>query len=86
MSESLRILALLGPITVATALTAYLARRLVARAGIGATMIAIALVASLITVVDLVVLNHFMLINPDNRTEVGSGHRCIRCRPGSLPR
>ncbi len=71
MSESLRILALLGPITVATALTAYLARRLVARAGIGATMIAIALVASLVTVIDLVVLNHFMLINPDNRTEVG---------------
>ena len=42
-----------------------------ARAGLAATMIAIAMVASLITVVDLVVLNHFMLINPDNRIEVG---------------
>ncbi len=71
MNESVRILALLGPITVATAVTAYLARRLVERAGIAATMIAIAVVASLITVIDLVVLNHFMLINPDNRTEVG---------------
>lgn len=71
MSETLRILALLGPITVATAITAYLARRLVARAGLAATMIAIAMIASLITVVDLVVLNHFMLINPDNRFEVG---------------
>ena len=71
MSETLRILALLGPITVATAITAYLARRLVARAGLAATMIAIAMLASLITVVDLVVLNDFMLINPDNRFEVG---------------
>jgi signal transduction histidine kinase len=71
VSEPLRILALLGPITLATAVTAYLARRLVARASLAATMIAIAVVASLITAVDLVLLNHFMLINPGNRTEVG---------------
>jgi two-component system sensor histidine kinase BaeS len=71
VSEPVRILALLGPITLATAITAYLARRLVARAGLAATMIAIAVVASLITAVDLVLLNHFMLIDPGNRTEVG---------------
>ena len=71
MSEPVRILALLGPITLATAITAYLARRLVARAGLAATMVAIAVVASLITAVDLVLLNHFMLIDPGNRTEVG---------------
>ena len=71
MTEPVRILALLGPITLATAITAYLARRLVARARLAATMIAIAVVASLITAVDLVLLNHFMLIDPGNRTEVG---------------
>jgi signal transduction histidine kinase len=71
VSEPLRILALLGPITLATAVTAYLARRLVARASLAATMIAIAVVASLITAIDLVLLNHFMLIDPGNRTEVG---------------
>jgi len=65
-----RILAILGPITVATAITAYLARRLVARAGLAATMIAIAVVASLITAIDLVLLNHFMLIDPGNPAEV----------------
>ena len=71
MSEPLRLLAILGPIAVATGLTAYIARGLVARAGLAATMVAIAVVASLVTVVDLVVLNHYMLIAPGNRTEVG---------------
>ena len=70
MSETLRILALIGPITVATGLTALVASRLVARAGLAATMIAIAVVASLITVIDLVALNHFMLISPSDRIEV----------------
>lgn len=71
MSESLRLLAILGPIAVATGITAYIARGLVARAGLAWTMVAIAVVASLVTVVDLVVLNHYMLIAPGNRTEVG---------------
>ena len=30
-------------------------------------MIAIAVVASLVTVLDLLVLNHFMLVNPGNQ-------------------
>ncbi len=70
MSETVRILALIGPITVATGLTALVASRLVARAGLAATMIAIAVVASLVTVIDLVALNHFMLISPSDRIEV----------------
>ncbi|MGN6379999.1 MAG: sensor histidine kinase [Gaiellales bacterium] len=71
MSEPMRILALLGPITIATVLSSIAARSLVRRAGLAATMVAIAVVASLVTVIDLLVLNHFMLINPGNRTEVG---------------
>jgi len=71
VSEPLRLLAILGPIAVATGVTAYIARGLVARAGLAWTMVAIAVVASLVTVVDLVVLNHYMLIAPGNRTEVG---------------
>jgi signal transduction histidine kinase len=71
VSEPLRLLAILGPIAVATGVTAYIARGLVARAGLAWTMVAIAVVASLVTVVDLVVLNHYMLIAPGNRTELG---------------
>lgn len=71
MSEPLRLLAILAPIAVATGATAYIARGLVARAGLAWTMVAIAVVASLVTVVDLVVLNHYMLIAPGNRSEVG---------------
>jgi signal transduction histidine kinase len=71
MSEPLRLLAILGPIAIATGVTAYIARGLVARAGLAWTMVAIAVVASLVTVVDLLVLNHYMLIAPGNRTEVG---------------
>ena len=71
MSEWLRILLLLGPITAATVVTSIAARSLVRRAGLAATMIAIAVVASLVTVLDLLVLNHFMLVNPGNRAEIG---------------
>jgi signal transduction histidine kinase len=71
VSEPLRLLAILAPIAVATGATAYIARGLVARAGLAWTMVAIAVVASLVTVVDLVVLNHYMLIAPGNRSEVG---------------
>ena len=71
MSESARLLALIGPITAATVLSSLAARGLVRRAGLAWTMIAIAVVASLVTVVDLLVLNHFMLVNPGNRSEVG---------------
>ena len=71
MNEWLRILLLLGPITAATVVTSIAARSLVRRAGLAATMIAIAVVASLVTVLDLLVLNHFMLVNPGNRAEIG---------------
>ena len=71
MSEPVRILALIGPITVATLLCSLAARGLVRRAGLAWTMIAIAVVASLLTVLDLLVLNHFMLVDPGNRAEVG---------------
>ena len=42
MNEWLRILLLLGPITAATVVTSIAARSLVRRAGLAATMIAIA--------------------------------------------
>jgi len=71
VSEWLRVLLLLGPITAATVVTSIAARSLVRRAGLAATMIAIAVVASLVTVLDLLVLNHFMLISPGNRAEIG---------------
>jgi signal transduction histidine kinase len=71
VSEWLRILLLLGPITAATVLSSIAARSLVRRAGLAATMIAIAVVASLVTVIDLLVLNHFMLVNPGNHLEIG---------------
>ena len=45
MSETIRILALIGPITVATGFTGLVASRIVARTGLAATMIAIAVVA-----------------------------------------
>ena len=70
MSEPLRILALVVPVAVATALTATVARALVARAGLAATMVAIACTASLITAIDLMVLDHYMLIEPDRGAEI----------------
>jgi signal transduction histidine kinase len=70
MSEPLRILALLGPIALATLISSIAARGLVRRAGLGPTMVAIALVASLVTVLDVLVLNHFMLLDPGNRAEI----------------
>jgi signal transduction histidine kinase len=72
MSETIRLIALLGPIAVATLVTSLLARRLVTRAGLAYTLIAIAVIASLVTVVDLLVLSHFMLINPGNPAELVS--------------
>jgi signal transduction histidine kinase len=70
MSETVRLVALLGPIALATLLTSLLARRLATRLGLAYTLIAIAVIASLVTVVDLLVLNHFMLISPGNPTEL----------------
>jgi len=70
MSEPLRILALLGPIAMATIISSIAARGLVRRAGLAPTMVAIALVASLVTVLDVLVLNHFMLLDPGNRAEI----------------
>jgi hypothetical protein len=81
MSETLRILALIGPITVATGLTALVASRLVARAGLAATMIAIAVVASLVTVIDLVALNHFMLIGRRRSRADRGSHNHARAEP-----
>ena len=63
MSESLRLLALLAPVTVATVLSSVAARTLVRRAPLSYTLVAIAVVASSVTVVDMVLLNHFMLLN-----------------------
>ncbi len=70
MNEPLRILALLGPIALATIISSIAARSLVRRAGLGPTMVAIALVASMVTVLDVLVLNHFMLLDPGNRAEI----------------
>ena len=72
MSETFRLVALLGPIALATLVTSLLARRLATRAGLAYTLIAIAVIASLVTVVDLLVLSHFMLISPDNPAELVS--------------
>ena len=72
MSETVRLVALLGPIALATLVTSLLARRLATRLGLAYTLIAIAVIASLVTVVDLLVLSHFMLISPDNPAELGN--------------
>ena len=72
MSETVRLVAILGPIALATLVTSLVARRLVTRAGLAYTLIAIAVIASLVTVVDLLVLSHFMLIRPDNPAELVS--------------
>jgi two-component system, OmpR family, sensor histidine kinase BaeS len=70
VSESLRLLALLAPVTVATVLSSVAARTLVRRAPLSYTLVAIAVVASSVTVVDMVLLNHFMLLNPDHWAEI----------------
>jgi signal transduction histidine kinase len=70
VSETARLVALLGPIALATLLTSLLARRLATRLGLAYTLIAIAVIASLVTVVDLLVLSHFMLISPGNPAEL----------------
>src|SRR6185437_8187080 len=55
MSEMVRLVALLGPIALATLVTSLVARRLATRLGLAYTLIAIAVIASLVTVVDLLV-------------------------------
>lgn len=70
MSETARLIALLGPIAIATLVVSLLARRLIVRAGLAYTLIAIAVIASLVTVCDLLVLGHFMLIKSGNPTEL----------------
>jgi signal transduction histidine kinase len=70
VSEAVKLLALLGPITVATLVSALAARVLVARASLSRAMIAIAVIASLVTVADLLALSHFMLIDPGSGAEL----------------
>ncbi|HEY2789551.1 MAG TPA: HAMP domain-containing sensor histidine kinase [Gaiellales bacterium] len=72
MSETLHMAALLGPIALATLVTSLLARPLLTRARLAYTLVAIAVIASLVTVLDLLVLGHYMLINEANRTELVS--------------
>lgn len=70
MSEAVRLIALLGPITLATLVSAVAARTLVARASLPHAMVAIAVIASLVTVADLLALSHFMLIDPGSGAEL----------------
>jgi signal transduction histidine kinase len=72
MSDAFGLAALLGPIALATLITALLARPLLTRARLAYTLVAIAVIASLVTVLDLLVLGHYMLINDANRTELVS--------------
>ena len=69
-NEPIRLLALIAPVALATLGSSLAARWLVRRAGLSATMIAIAVVASAVTVVDMVVLNHYMLLEPGNWVEI----------------
>lgn len=70
MSEAAKLVALLGPITLATLVSAVAARALVARASLPRAMMAIAVIASLVTVADLLALSHFMLIDPGSGAEL----------------
>ncbi len=85
MSETIRLIALVAPIAVTTLVTSLLARRLVTRAGLASILIAIAVIASLVTVVDVLVLNHFMLLIPATRSS-SRRSRSIRSRRGWRPR
>jgi signal transduction histidine kinase len=51
-------------------LSSVAARTLVRRAPLSYTLVAIAVVASSVTVVDMVLLNHFMLLNPGHWAEI----------------
>ncbi len=62
MSSVWRALELLGPITVAMIVSAMVARTFVSHTRLIYSMIAIAAAASLVTVVDVVVLNYFMVV------------------------
>jgi signal transduction histidine kinase len=70
VNEAVKLLALLGPITLATLVSAVAARALVARASLARAMSAIAVIASLVTVADLLALSHFMLIDPGSGAEL----------------
>jgi signal transduction histidine kinase len=72
MSEALHLAALLGPIAVATLVAALLVGPLLVRVPLAYTLVAIAVIASLVTVLDLLVLGHYMLINDANRAELVS--------------
>ncbi len=72
MSETLRLIALVAPIAVTTLVTSLLAQRLVTRARLAYMLVAIAVIASLVTVADVLVLSHFMLVNPGNPAELVS--------------
>jgi two-component system sensor histidine kinase SenX3 len=68
VSSLVRALVLLGPVTIAMVLSAMVARALVRHTRLVYSMIAIAAIASLVTIVDLLVLNHFMLIEAGDWT------------------
>ncbi len=70
MNGAVKLVALLGPITLATLVSAVAARALVARASLSRAMVAIAVIASLVTVADLLILSHFMLIDPGSGPEL----------------
>jgi signal transduction histidine kinase len=68
VSSVVRALVLLGPVTIAMVLSAMVARALVRHTRLVYSMMAIAAIASLVTIVDLLALNHFMLIEAGDWT------------------
>ncbi len=72
MNEASQLVALLGPIALAMLVVSLVARRLVVHARLAYMLVAIAAIASLVAVGDLLVLGHFMLINELDGTELVS--------------
>lgn len=70
MSDTAQLIALLGPIAVAMLVVSLVARRLVVHTRLPYMLAAIAVIASLLAVGDLLVLGHFMLINELNAAEL----------------
>ncbi len=70
MTESLRLLAFVGPVAAATVCSSLAALLVVRRARLVWTMVTIAVVASAVTALDLAVLNHYMLLTPDSWAEI----------------
>ncbi len=64
MSGAAHTITLLGPITAAMILCAMAARAMVRHTRLSLVLVAIAAAASLTTAIDLLVLNHFMLVGP----------------------